>query len=66
MPSFKGGIFVSGGLVREWAFNYIAWQPRKLILFGCYKDYDYCEPDIKECIRVVDDAINKMQNKKPR
>lgn len=44
----------------EWAFNYIAWQPRKLILFGCYKDYWYCEDDIKQCIDTVDTIILRM------
>ena len=70
MPSFRGGIFVCGGLVDEWAFNYIPWQPRKLILFGCYKDYWYCEPETKECIDAVDTIILNMIksgiDKKPR
>lgn len=48
--------------MREWAFNYIVWKPNKLILFGCYKDYDYCEPDVQQCIRTVDMAITRMIN----
>ena len=46
--------------MNEWAFNYIAWHPNKLILFGCYKDYDYCEEDVQQCIRTVDNAIKRM------
>lgn len=59
MPLFKGGIFASGGFM-DWAFNYIAWKPYKLILFGCYKDYDYCEEETRKCISIVDRFLIRM------
>ena len=60
MPLLKGGIFVSGGLVREWAFNYIAWQPGKLVSFGLLKRYYYCSDEERACVIEVDHAIMKM------
>ena len=58
MPSFKGGIFLSGGFM--WEFDYIAWQPGKLVSFGVLKRYYWCSDDEQRCVLEVDHAIMKM------
>lgn len=47
-------------MYNDWAFNYLQWRPNKLILFGCTKDIEYCDPQLQEVICIVDIFIARM------